>query len=82
MVSEKTLNRAKEYYLGMEYEVTDADVLNFGRKYNPKILSLSMDDRANSVFTYVIQVVRISHVEDVLWIRPKLPMSPRSTICC
>jgi hypothetical protein len=65
LISEKTMDRAKEYYLGLEYEVTDADVLDFGRKYNPKLVSLSRDERTNSAFAYIIQAVRISRVEDL-----------------
>jgi hypothetical protein len=47
------------------HEISDDDVLEFGRKYNPKLLSLSSDDRANSVFAYIIKAVRIAHVEDL-----------------
>ena len=64
LTSDKTLQMAAEYYAGM-HEVSDEDVLDFGRKYNPKILSLNSDDRANSVFAYIIRVVRVTHIEDI-----------------
>lgn len=64
LTSDKTLQMAAEYYAGM-HEVSDEDVLDFGRKYNPKILSLNSDDRANSVFAYIIRVIRVTHIEDL-----------------
>lgn len=64
LTADGTLQMAAEYYTGM-HGVSDEDVLDFARKYNPKLLSLSSDDRANSVFAYVIRAVRITHVEDL-----------------
>jgi hypothetical protein len=64
LTADKTLHVAAVYYIGM-HEVSDDDVLDFGRKYNPKLLSLNRDDRANSVFAYVIRAVRIAHVENL-----------------
>jgi hypothetical protein len=64
LTTDKTLQTAAAYYTGM-HEISDDDVLDFGRKYNPKLLSLSIDDRANSVFAYIIKAVRIAHVEDL-----------------
>jgi len=64
LTTDKTMQAAAAYYTGM-HEISDDDVLDFGRKYNPKLLSLSSDDRANSVFAYIVKAVRIAHVEDL-----------------
>ena len=65
LIADKTLQMAAAYYAGIVLEVSEEDVLDFGRKYNPKLLSLNSDERANSVFAYIIRAIRISHVEDL-----------------
>lgn len=65
LTADKTIERATAYYLGIQLEVSDEDVLDFGRKYNSKLLSLSSHERSNSIYAYIIQAVRIAHVEDL-----------------
>jgi hypothetical protein len=65
LTADKTIEQAAAYYLGMQLEVSDEDVLDFGRKYNPKLLSMGDDDRANSLLAYIIRAVRIAHIEDL-----------------
>jgi hypothetical protein len=65
LIADKTIEMAAEYYVGIQLEVSEEDVLEFARKYNPKLLSLNSDDRANPIFAYIIRAIRISHIEDL-----------------
>jgi hypothetical protein len=65
LIADKTFNLAASYYTGMELDVSDGDVLDYGRKYNPKLLALSSEDRSNSAFAYIVRCVRLSHLEDI-----------------
>jgi hypothetical protein len=65
LTTNKTIDHATEYYLGIQLDVSDEDVLDFGKKYNPKLLSLDSNERANSLFAYIIRVVRVAHVENL-----------------
>jgi hypothetical protein len=46
-------------------DVSDEDVMDYGRKYNPKLLALSSHDRSNSIYAYIVRCVRLSHLEDI-----------------
>src|ERR1017187_1518780 len=50
LVADKTFSLAASYYMGIGLDVSDEDVLDYGRKYNPKLLALSSEDRSNSMF--------------------------------
>ena len=65
LIAEKTFNLAASYYMGMELDVSEGDVLDYGRKYNPKLLALSSEERSNSLFAYIVRCVRLSHLEDI-----------------
>jgi hypothetical protein len=65
LIAEKTFNLAASYYMGMELDVSDDDILDYGRKYNPKLLALSSEERSNSPFAYIVRCVRLSHLEDI-----------------
>jgi hypothetical protein len=65
LIADKTFSLAASYYFGMGLDVSDEDVLDFGRKYNPKLLALSSEDRSNSMFAYIVRCVRLSHLEDI-----------------
>ena len=65
LIADKTFNLAASYYVGMELDVSDEDVLDYGRKYNPKLLALSGEERSNSLFAYIVRCVRLSHLEDI-----------------
>jgi hypothetical protein len=65
LITDKTFHLAASYYMGMGLDVSDEDVLDFGRKYNPKLLTLSSEDRSNSIFAYIVRCVRLSHLEDI-----------------
>jgi len=65
LIAEKTFSLAASYYSRSGLNVSDEDVLNFGRKYNPKLLTMSREDRSNSAWAYIIRCVRISHLEDI-----------------
>ena len=69
MTADKTLSLASAYYARDQrvLQVSHEDVLDFGRNYNPKILSSDGDDLvAHSVFIYIIRAIRITHVESLL----------------
>jgi hypothetical protein len=65
LIAERTFNLATSYYMGMELNVSEEDVLDYGRKYNPKLLALSSEERSNSLFAYIVRCVRLSHLEDL-----------------
>ena len=65
LIAEKTFNLAASYYMGMELDVSEEDVLDYGKKYNPKLLALSSEERSNSLFAYIVRCVRLSHLEDI-----------------
>jgi hypothetical protein len=65
LIADKTFHLAASYYMGTELDVSDEDVLDFGRKYNPKLLALSSEDRSNSIYAYMVRCVRLSHLEDI-----------------
>ena len=65
LIAEKTFNLAASYYMGMELDVSEEDVLDYGRKYNPKLLEFSSEQRSNSMFAYIVRCVRLSHLEDI-----------------
>jgi hypothetical protein len=65
LIADKTFNLAASYYMGMGLDVSDEDVLDYGRKYNPKLLALSSEDRSNSLLVYIVRCVRLSHLEDM-----------------
>ena len=65
LVADKTFSLAASYYMGIGLDVSDEDVLDYGRKYNPKLLALSSEDRSNSMFAYIVRCVRLSHLEDI-----------------
>jgi hypothetical protein len=65
LIAHKTFTLAASYYMGTGLDVTDEDVLDFGRKYNPKLLALTSEDRSNSIFAYIVRCVRLSHLEDI-----------------
>lgn len=67
LVSDKTVELSTSYFVRMGLGVTEEDVLDFGRKYNPKIVALSSDDRNNalSLYYYIVRAFRISHIEDL-----------------
>jgi len=65
LIADKTFNLAASYYMGMELDVSDEDVLDYVRKYNPKLLTLSSEERSNSLSAYIVRCVRLSHLEDI-----------------
>jgi hypothetical protein len=65
LMADKTFTLAASYYIGSGLDVCDKDVLDYGRKYNPKLLALSSEDRSNSLFAYIVRCVRLSHLEDI-----------------
>jgi hypothetical protein len=65
LIADKIYHLAASYYMCSGLEVSNEDVLKFGRKYNPKILSLGSEDRSNAVFAYIVRCVRLSHLEDI-----------------
>jgi len=65
LIAEKTFDLASYYYTGIELNVSDEDILDYGRKYNPKLLALSNEQRSNSVFAYIVRCVRLSHLEEI-----------------
>ena len=65
LVADKTFSLAASYYMGIGLDVSDEDVLDYGRKYNPKLLALSSEDRSNSMFAYIVRCVRLSHLQDI-----------------
>jgi hypothetical protein len=65
LFAESTFHLAASYFARMGLEVTDEDVLDFGRNYNPKLLAVSDEDRSNSIYAYVVRCVRLSHLEDI-----------------
>jgi hypothetical protein len=68
MTADKTLTLASAYYARDQrvLQVSHEDVLNFGRNYNPKILSIEGEGLAHSAFIYIIRAIRITHVENLL----------------
>jgi hypothetical protein len=65
LMAESTYRLASSYYMGEGLNVSDGDVLNFARKYNPKLLTLSSEDRSNTLFAYIVRCVKLSHLEDI-----------------
>ena len=65
LIADKTFQLAASYYMRMELDVSDDDVLDYGRKYNPKLLDLSSEQRSNTIFAYIIRCVRLSHLEGI-----------------
>ena len=65
LIADKTFNLAASYYMGIGLDVTDDDVLDYGRKYNPKLLDLADEQRSNSIFAYIIRCVRLSSLESI-----------------
>jgi hypothetical protein len=65
LIADKTFSLAASYYMEMGLDVSDEDMLDFGRKYNPKWLAVSSYERSNSMFAYIIRCVRLSHLEDI-----------------
>jgi hypothetical protein len=63
LIADKTFNLAASYYMDIGLDVSDEDVLDYGRKYNPKLLALSSEDRSNSLCAYIVRCVRLSHLE-------------------
>lgn len=64
LIADKTFNLAASYYMGIGLDVSEDDVLNYGRKYNPKLLAINSEQRSNSIFAYIVRCVRLSHLED------------------
>jgi hypothetical protein len=65
LIADKTFNLAASYYTGIGLEVTDDDVLDYGKKYNSKLLALTDEQRSNSIFAYIIRCVRLSSLESI-----------------
>jgi len=65
LVADETFNLAASYFMRIGLEVSDEDVLDFGRKYNPKLLALSTNARSHSIWAYIIRCVRLSHLEEI-----------------
>jgi len=65
LFAETTFQLAATYYTGMDLDVSEEDLLEFGRKYNPKLLALSSEDRSNSIYAYIVRCVRLSHLEEI-----------------
>jgi hypothetical protein len=65
LIADKTFNLAASYYMGIGLDVSDEDILDYGRKYNPKLLALSSEDRSHSILAYIVRCVRLSHLEDI-----------------
>ena len=65
LIADKTFDLAASYYMGIGLDVSDDDVLDYGRKYNPKLLTLSSDQRSNTIFAYIIRCVRLSHLDEI-----------------
>jgi hypothetical protein len=60
-----TFDLAASYFVRMVLDVTGEDVLDFGRKYNPKLLTVSSEERSKSIYAYIVRCVRLSHLEDI-----------------
>jgi hypothetical protein len=65
LIADNTFSLAASYYMGRDLNVSDEDVLDYGRKYNPKLLAVSSDDRSNSIYAYIVRCLRLSHLEDI-----------------
>jgi hypothetical protein len=65
LFAEKTFDLAASYFRRMALDVSDEDVLDFGRKYYPKLLAVGEEDRSDTQFAYSIRCVRLSHLEDI-----------------
>ena len=64
LIADKTFNLAASYYMGIGLDVSEDDVLDYGRKYNSKLLALNSEQRSNSIFAYIVRCVRLSHLEN------------------
>lgn len=71
LFAEKTLDLAAAYFAHPVLDasevlnVSEEDVLDFGRKYNPKLLAFSSEGRRNSLCAYIVRCFRLSHLEDI-----------------
>lgn len=65
LIADETFTLAASYYMRVGLDVSDEDVLDFGKKYNPKLLTLSSNARSHSIWAYIIRCVRLSHLEEI-----------------
>ena len=68
LIADKTFDLAASYYMGIGLDVSDEDVLDYARKYNPKLLpmlTLSSDQLSNTIFAYIIRCVRLAHIDAI-----------------